>query len=607
MLVLVLNSGSSSLKAAVLEASSGRRRAAGRVERIGEPEPQLRLDGSDNQPVSAADHGAALAALLPLLLARLDGAPIEAVGHRVVHGGERFSQPTRIDDEVLHAIQALVPLAPLHNPPALAGIRAALEALPAIPHVAVFDTAFHASLPPAAHAYALPADLAQRHGLRRYGFHGTSHAWVARKAAHHLQSRLHELRIITCHLGNGCSAAAVEYGRSVDTTMGMTPLEGLVMGTRCGDLDPGLLLALMRREGLDIDQADKLLNERSGLAGLAGVGKDMRDIEAGAAEGDERCRLALQVFDHRLRRHIGGLAAVMGGVDAIVFTGGIGENSALARSRCCQRLDFLGARLDEDRNRDAALSAAQPVAIVSAEHSRVRLLVVATDEAQAIARQTTRLVRDSDKVQGELRIPIAISARHVHLTQPAVEALFGAGHQLTIHKPLRQPGQYAARETVTVLGPKRSLERVRVMGPCRGRCQVEISRTDEFYLGLDAPIRGSGDLDGTPGVVLVGPAGRLALDEGLICARRHIHMAPEHARQLGVQHKDVVDVAVDSQGRDLVFGDVLVRVKEGMVLDMHLDTDEGNAAEISTGAQAALVPTAAFATILKRHTGFDKD
>ncbi len=575
--VLVVNCGSSSLKLDVLDAESGVRRGSERVER---------LDGGHADALREA-------------CARLPLATVGAVGHRVVHGGARFTEPTPIDDEVCAAIEALVPLAPLHNPANLAGIRAAREALPDLPHVAVFDTAFHATLPRRARHYALPADVAERHGLRRYGFHGPSHAWLARRAAEWLGAEPETLRLVTCHLGNGCSVSAVEYGRSVETSMGMTPLEGLVMGTRAGDVDPGVLLTLLRREGLDVDGLDALLNRRSGLAGLSGVGNDLRDIEAKAAHGDEPCRTALQVFAHRARKYIGAYAAVMGGVDAIVFAGGIGENSAPMRHRIGQRLEFLGARLDEDRNRDAAVDHEEPVFAISDARSRCRLLVVKTDEAHAIARAAAKVARAAEPHDAGA-IPIAVSARHIHLTRAAVDTLFGAGHTLTPHKPLSQPGQFACTERLSIVGPRRSIEGVRVLGPVRARCQVEISRTDEFFLGVDAPVRNSGDVLGTPGVTLVGPAGSLTLEEGLICARRHIHLHPDDAQRFGVRAGDIVEVAVDSEGRDLVFGDVLIRVKSSYRTEMHIDTDEANAAELRPGHEGALVGTGATAHLRHR-------
>ncbi|PRQ07685.1 acetate/propionate family kinase [Enhygromyxa salina] len=628
MQVLVINCGSSSIKAEIVNTESGRRHGGFVIDRIGErgeapgagrageSRARLRWRGpwaerdAVGHPVAAADHAAALAEVLPQLRERLTAAAVELDGvvHRVVHGGDRFAEPARIDSAVEAAIAELIPLAPLHNPANLAGIRAAKQQLPGLEHVAVFDTAFHQTLPRRAQAYAIPTALAARHQIRRYGFHGPSHAHVAARAAEQLGEDLRDLRVITCHLGNGCSVCAVEYGRSVETSMGMTPLEGLVMGTRSGDLDPGIILHLLRSGELDVDGIDELLNHGSGLAGLSGVGNDMRDIERRAGEGDEACRLALHVFAHRLRKYIGAYAAVMGGVDAIVFTGGIGQNSALIRHRACQRLEFLGARLDEDRNRDGAVDDARPVAELSADNSRVRLLAIATDEQLEMAREAAALLASLDKIgagraaQPERPIPIAISARHIHLTPEAVATLFGAGHQLTPRKPLSQPGQFSCEETLDVIGPKRSIEGVRVLGPVRPACQVEISRTDEFHLGIDAPVRASGDVSNSPGITLRGPKGSLQLREGVICAWRHIHMTPDDAAHYGVADRDVVEVSVDSptSGRDLVFGDVMVRVSPKYALEMHIDTDEANAADLNPDAEGMLVPTAGSARLTSR-------
>jgi acetate kinase len=601
MNILVINCGSSTIKAAVIDAASGARLAQARVERIDEAQPTVQVDGDAPAPCPPGGHAAALAHVLPLLAGRAAGA-IAAVGHRVVHGGERFTAPTRVDAEVEAAIEALIPLAPLHNPANLAGLRAARAALPDVPHVAVFDTAFHATLPRRARAYALPQEVVARHGLRRYGFHGTSHAWVAARAAERLGEALTDLRIITCHLGNGCSVAAVEYGRSVETSMGMTPLEGLVMGTRSGDVDPGVLIALLRSGEVDADGLDRLLNRQSGLAGLSGGGHDMRDIEERAAQGDDRAQLAIHVFAHRVRKYVGAYAAVMGGVDALVFTGGIGQNSALIRHSIAQRLEFMGVRLDDEANRGARATAEAPAVLLSVPHSRVKVLAVATDEEHAIARETALLASEQGKVAGEDSIPVAISARHIHLSVEAVAALFGEGHELTPKAWLSQPGEFAAAERVNLIGPKRRLENVRVVGPTRGRTQVEISRSDEFHLGLDAPVRGSGDIDNTPGITLEGPAGTFHITEGVICSQRHIHMTPGDAERFGVVHKDIVEVAIDSEGRDLVFGDVLVRVKETYALEMHVDTDEGNAAEMVPGGGGVLLTTGRVAHLRRRAT-----
>lgn len=622
MAVLVVNCGSTSVKAVIVDPVSGQRSAELKVERLGSDQTTVQLNQVATK-TGHASHADAITDNLPRLLSSLPAdITIESVGHRVVHGGAMFTSPTIIDDETLASIQSLERLAPLHAKANVDGICSARALLPEAPHVAVFDTAFHHTMPTRARTYAVPQDLAARHDLQRFGFHGTSHQFVAERAAAFLGRNLRELRVITCHLGGGCSVCAVENARSVETSMGMTPLEGLVMGTRSGDIDPGAILHLARNAGMSADDLDQLLNHHSGLAGLSGIGSDLRDIEQAAEDGNEDCRLALQVFCHRIRKYIGAYAAVMGGVDAIVFTAGIGQNSAVVRHRVAQRLGFLGAVLDEQRNREAVVCRESPVAVLSSNESPTSILGIATDEAWAIARQCDALLRPDRSVatigscspsdherqtsdvapvasKSDHTIPVAISARHVHLTQPMVELLFGKGHQLTPLKPLSQPGQFAAQEVVTLVGPKRSIEGVRVLGPTRAKNQVEISRTDEFYLGIDAPIRASGDVDNSPGITLLGTEGRSeAIQQGVICAWRHIHMTPEDAEYFGVTDGQVVDVEVGTEGvRSLTFGDVLVRVKSSYKLEMHIDTDEGNAAELNRYDEGELELTDAQATL----------
>lgn len=600
--ILVVNCGSTSIKAALVEPESGSREAEAAITRLGTTEAKMVIDNGEPQS-SPQDHASALEVALPKLLDQHGAAnSLTAVGHRVVHGGAAFKSPVLINDDVEKQLDEISNLAPLHNPVNLAGIRAAKQLLPNVPHVAVFDTAFHYTLPSRAKAYAIPADLAAKHNIRRFGFHGTSHQYVAERAAAFMKDDLRNLRVITCHLGGGCSVCAVEYGRSVETSMGMTPLEGLVMGTRAGDIDPGALFHLQRSAGLSTDELDELLNRKSGLAGLSGIGNDMRDIQERAESGDEQCRLAIQVFCHRVRKYIGAYAAVMGGVDAIVFTAGIGQNSSVARHRIAQRLDFLGARLDEEKNREAKVDSSTPVAEISPSHSRVRILTVATDEFHSIARQADQVQKSIEKRAPEKTIPVAISARHVHLTQETVEALFGEGHQLTPYKSLSQPGQFAAEETVTLVGPKRNIERVRVLGPARSLNQIEISRTDEFFLGIDAPVRASGHIENTPGITLIGSDNRrVDLAQGVICAWRHIHMTPADAQAFGVKNGDVVEVEVGSDGeRSLTFGDVLIRVKATYALEMHIDTDEGNAAELKSRDSGELCATGGQGTLRAR-------
>jgi acetate kinase len=352
------------------------------------------------------------------------------------------------------------------------------------------------------------------------------------------------------------------------------------MGSRAGDIDAGILLHLLRN-GYDVERLDALLNRESGLAGLAGT-NDAREIQDRAAAGDEACRLALTLYAHRLRKYIGAYAAVMGGVDAIAFTGGIGEHSALIRARTLQRLDFLGVRLNEDRNGDAHVSESNPVEFISEYASKAAVLVVRADEERAMAEAAAALLERAPAVT-DRRVPVAVSARHVHLTQGSVEALFGDGHVLKPRKDLSQHGQYASHDVVSLVGQLGRIDNVRVLGPPRKADQVEIARTDEFVLGIDAPVRVSGDLANTPGITLEGPAGKLRLKSGVVCARRHIHMNPADAERLGLADHAVVAVRIDSDGRDLTFNDVMVRVAPDFHLELHLDTDEANAAGVTAG------------------------
>jgi len=370
--VLVVNAGSSSLKYEVLDVEAGVAVLSGAVERIG-------VAGS-----GVPDHTAAIAGVLE----QLDAESIDAVGHRIVHGGSVFAQATVIDDAVEAEIDRLAVLAPLHNPPGLQGIRAARAALPFVPHVAVFDTAFHATLAPEAYSYAIDAAVAERYGVRRYGFHGTSYRYVSRRAAELLGRPLDDLRLIVLHLGNGASAAAIAGGRSVDTSMGMTPLEGLVMGTRSGDIDPAVLLHLQRVGGYDASGLDDLLNRESGLKGLGGH-SDMRDVIAAADGGDPAAALAFEVYVRRVQRYIGAYAAELGGLDALVFTAGVGENSARVRERAVDRLGFLGITIDPALN--AAPSA--EARVVSPAEAAIPVLVVPTDEELQIARETVDVLR----------------------------------------------------------------------------------------------------------------------------------------------------------------------------------------------------------------------
>lgn len=390
--VLVLNSGSSSLKYQLIDPSDGTRFATGRVERIGEDRSTIEhetVDDTIEREALLHSHEDALAAVIGLfdeVGPQLASAGIVAVGHRVVMGGREFAGPARIDDEVVATIERLSPLAPLHNPPNVVGIRVARQLLPEVAHIAVFDTAFFHDLPPAAATYAIDREVAERHGIRRYGFHGTSHQYVSGAAARFLNRDVTDLRQIVLHLGNGSSASAIAGGRPVDTSMGLTPLEGLVMGTRGGDLDPGVVLHLAR-SGMTTDEIDSLLNRRSGMRGLTGQ-NDLREVHRLIASGDAEARLALDVYVHRLRSYIGAYIAVLGGVDVVTFTAGVGENDGVVRAEVASGLAALGIEVDPERN---AVAADGPRRI-SPDGAPVEVLVVPTDEEITIALEAISLL-----------------------------------------------------------------------------------------------------------------------------------------------------------------------------------------------------------------------
>lgn len=589
--ILVVNCGSSSLKYTFYDTEDDTRHVRGQIERIG-------LDGTRH--VHRGPKGEVARELpksgfveaMAAMVESLRGEPVASVvAHRVVHGGERFTEATLITDDILTQLDALSLLAPLHNPANIAGIREMRRLLPAIPHVAVFDTAFHHTLPSYAYLYGLPYELYEKHGIRRYGFHGMSHSYVCLRAAQYLGRKPNELEIVSCHLGNGSSLCAVDHGRSMDTTMGFTPVEGLIMGTRCGDVDAGAITFLERTTGMTVPEIDELINKKSGLLGLSGISSDMREILNAAETGEPRALVTLKTYCYRIRKYIGAYVAAMGGLDAVVFTGGVGQGSDMVRALALQGLECMGIRLDEQLNREA--HGFDEVCRISTNDSKVAVLVVPTDEERMMAREALRALSRSYitctlKARQQEPILVEVSAHHIHLTQEHVEALFGKGHQLTPHADLSQPGQFACKEQVSIVGPKGRIERVRVLGPARKYTQVEIAMTEQFKLGVHPPIRESGDIKDTPGCMLEGTAGNVKLERGVICAWRHIHMTPDDALRYGVRDKSVVSVRVAGD-RELEFGDVLVRVSPSFRLAMHLDTDEANAANVQTGAQGFVV------------------
>jgi acetate kinase len=595
--ILAINLRTGSFKYRFFDTDDESKSVEGQVEWIGEPratQTHITAAGEYTFHLGDVDHRQVLQAALDRLvdpeigvLESLD--QITAVGHRVVHGGDKYSSPVIIDDQVLADIRSFAHLAPLHNPVHALGIEWCQEILPGVPHVAVFDTAFHQTMPPYAYRYALPENLYTEDGIRRYGFHGTSHQYVSLMAATYLKEPFSRLKIITCHLGEGASVCAIDHGRSIDTSMGLTPLEGLVMVTRSGDIDPAIVTYLMRK-GLSADEIDHMLYRESGMKGLSCLSGDTREIPDAANAGDPKAMLAAEAFTYRLRKYIGAYYAALGGLDVLIFTGGIGENAAGVRSMACQDLWSLGILIDAVKNR-AVHDASEGVVDISHPDSKVKVLVIHSDASRMIARETIRVLGYQAITQrlqaSQIPIPIGVSAHHVHLSQVDVEQLFGPDHRLTPFSPLSQPGQFACEEQLRLIGPRGSIDRVRVLGPERSQTQIEISRTEGYRLGIRAPVRMSGDLDGTPGLVLEGPAGQVEVKHGVIYAQRHMHMTPTDARRLGLENGDVVRVRVEGE-RELIFGDVAVRVSPKFKLEFHLDTDEANAAELNTGDIAYL-------------------
>jgi acetate kinase len=396
MIVLVINAGSSSIKYQLLDVHSAQVLAKGGAERIGIEgsliKHQRHAEDAVKIPARMPDHRTAIKEVLAVLTSEDHGVianmgEIDAVGHRVVHGGEKFSSSAIINAEVKQAIRACFRMAPLHNPPNMTGIEACEEAIPGVPQVAVFDTAFHQTMPGRAYMYALPYELYEKHGIRRYGFHGTSHRFVGQRAAQMLGKPIEQTKIVTCHLGNGSSICAIDGGRSVDTSMGMTPLAGICMGTRCGDIDPALVTMIMDREGLDMKGVDDLMNKKSGVAGVSGVSSDFRDLDDAMEQGNARAKLALEMFTYQCRKMIAAYAAAMGGLDAVVFTAGIGENNPYVRQGSTEGLAFMGIAVDPEKNGIKGKEAD-----ISVDGTSVRVFTIPTNEEMAIALETERLV-----------------------------------------------------------------------------------------------------------------------------------------------------------------------------------------------------------------------
>jgi len=401
MKVLTLNSGSSSVKYQFIDTDTRQAMCVGLVERIGISGTNLTHKRSDglrtNISDNIVDHDTAIEQILKILIHPKFGVisnlnEIEAVGHRLVHAGEKFKQSVLIDDEVLDKLYECIEYAPLHNPPNIKGIEAARAKLPGIPNVGVFDTSFHVNMPDYAYIYGIPYNYYKNHGIRRYGFHGTSHYYVANRAAEILGEDIKSLKIITCHLGNGCSITAVKGGTSIDTSMGFTPLEGLLMGTRCGDLDPGVIYTIACKEHFNLDQINTFLNKQCGIQAISGLTNDLREIETEADCGNYQALLALKVFSYRLKKYIAAYIGVMNGIDVIVFTGGIGENSATVRAMVLANMDYFGIKLDSQKNKNNHATEA----FLSTDDSKVKIMAIPTNEELVIATETQRIVKGTE-------------------------------------------------------------------------------------------------------------------------------------------------------------------------------------------------------------------
>ncbi len=595
--ILVINCGYNSLKWNFFDTASPSAILNGKIDCIGEqgtvhvistgPSGTIKIE----KALAEADHAAALKDILEFLCGPKGPLntvkDINAVGHRVEHGGERFSAPVVVDDNVISEIKALSIFSPQQNPFNLIGIEVAREMLPHIPQVAVFDTAFHHSIPSYAYLYGIPQQYYKEKGIRRYGFHGTSHQYAAMEASAVIKKPIDSLKIITCHLGHTASICAIDHGRSIDTSMGLTNLEGLVMATGAGDIDPGILIHLARQHGYTLEEVETLLSKDGGLLGLSGLADNMVDLREAAAKGNQDALTAIQVFCYRIKKYIGAYIAALDGLDLLVFTGGIGAGSSGVRARVCQGLFRLGVILDEIKNR--SIDSPETVEDISDASATVKVLVVPPGEEKMIARETLRALKQKEASEiiamptnSQKEIPIIVSYRHVHLTAEIRDILFGKNHRLTPDERLSLSGSLVYKERVTLVGPRGKVENVRVQGPLRTVAQVEISRTEEFLLGIDAPVREAGNLSGTPGITIEGPKGRVALKQGVINMQRHIQLDPEDALLFGLRDGDRVLFNVEGE-RSLIFSDVLIMISPNHLLEMHIDADDAKAADIQTG------------------------
>ncbi|MCI4625386.1 MAG: acetate/propionate family kinase [Candidatus Magnetoovum sp. WYHC-5] len=588
--VLVVNAGSSSLKYSLFDIPKKGALVEGLIEKIGSDEAIHKiktLSGSYEEAVKVKNIKEAFYSLESILTNPKTGCihlfdEIKITAHRVVHGGNNFSSSVVINPAVIEAIKECIPLAPLHNPHNLAGIEMMVKRLPNAVHVAAFDTAYHQSMPEKAFLYGLPVNLYKTKQIRRYGFHGTNHNFVCLQAASFLKKSFGELKLISCHLGNGTSICATEKGRCVDTSMGMTPLAGLIMGTRCGDIDPGIIPYLMETNGYTAAEVDRILNKESGLKGLSGFSNDMREIIESAENGNMDAEMAITIFCYRVKKYIGAYIAALGYIDALIFTGGIGEHSQEIRGRICQGLDTFGITIDDGLNKTTRARRGEPQNI-AAVNEKTAILVIAADEERMIAREALHAIKRKgtpslQAVYKKTAIPVTIMPLLVTFTEEDFKILFGAHRHLTLRQPILHTEYFLCEETVNIVGPAGTVKHVHIAGPFTAVSQFVLTKDHEFTLGIEAPTREFLDVSDapgiTPGITVEGLTGSRHFERGLMLMKRHIVMSPEYALMLSLKDRDVVRVRFSATNQDL--NGVLIKVVVGAQIRMLINDYDGS-------------------------------
>ena len=548
--ILILNVGSSSLKFSVLD-ESRKSIISGKCDRIGSDKSYIEI-GDKSQSVSLPNFEVALDEVINIF--KNKNVDFDFIAHRIVHGGE-IRNTCEIDENIKEVIDEYSKFAPLHNPNQLDVINICEKY--GLKQYGVFDTSFYSDMPKISFNYAINKDVAKEHNIRKYGFHGISHKSVIKGI---------KGKTISCHLGNGSSITASIDGKVVDTSMGLTPLAGVIMATRSGDVDPSVV-TFLQSKGINVDF---FLNNECGFKGICGI-TDIREIVSSL--DDSNVKLAYDMFINSVVKYIGSFVAVLGGVDNLIFTGGIGEHIGRVRCDICDKLKYLGVEIEDDKNFIGILNRT----IISTRNSNINIFVKSPCEEEQIADEVLDLLGINNKGHRE-KVLVEVSARHIHLCKKDLEILFGKGYELTKFKDLSQPGQFACNEKVAVVNENKKIEHIRILGPLRDETQVELSMTDCFFLGIKAPVRMSGDLEGTTGIKILGLNGETVIDRGVIVAKRHIHISPLEARKLGVVDREEVNVKIEGE-REVVYDNVVVRVSPKFRLAMHIDTDEGNACE----------------------------